>query len=117
MRPNPSTEELQSANRRAQNETREALAAAGLSYADAMDIVEDVDARDGVRSAWLSDDKIAVWYDDADEPEYVDITDEVVCPECGSDDVATDGVCPDPTRPMNTYAFGCRSCRNLWGDD
>jgi hypothetical protein len=38
------------------------------------------------------------------------------CPMCGSQDVK-DGVCPDPTRPMETADFGCRQCDFLWNDD
>ena len=35
------------------------------------------------------------------------------CPACGSEQI-TNGVCPDPTRPMDVADFGCTNCEFFW---
>lgn len=59
-RPNPSLDELQSANRVAQQSSREFLSAAGWTYPEAIDVVDAADRLRGVKLAWLNNDRISV---------------------------------------------------------
>lgn len=137
-------DELTAANRRAQARDEEALADAGLTYAAAMEAVEEIDRFGGVKMAYkhratvkvdTSDVSDATAHLDAAGYEYeIDEEDDVitvtlprddstetdddgeVCPECGSRNVK-EGACPDPTRPMDTADYGCRDCHHLWDDN